>query len=170
MRHLAERGKRYILLTNGLLINEPTADELARHAQKVVVSLNGATQATHERVNVGSSWPRVLENVARLRGRRDQLGSQMELVVRITLVPENLEDVAESLRSFQRWGFDSINFGYDRRTVPAVLAANPERTRRWRDAIQAALEAAPAGRVDSHRLRLIGLVHGDGGARGQGTA
>jgi MoaA/NifB/PqqE/SkfB family radical SAM enzyme len=158
MRYLGERGKHYILLTNGLLIDDATADELVRNARKVVISINGATQATHERVNVGSHWSRVLENTTRLRSRRDHLGTSLELVARVTLVPENLDDIAPALRNFQQWGFDSINFGYDRRTVPQALAASPEWARHLRETIETALETIPAERVEPHRLRLLGLV------------
>lgn len=158
LAHLASVGKRYILLTNGLLIDDATAHELARHAAKVVVSINGATRDVHERVNAGSSWSRVLDNVARLRAERDALGSALEIVARVTIVPENLGDVPLALRTFRELGFDTINFGYDRRTVPLRLARHVEDTARLRGDVLAALAEAPAERVDAHRLALLGLA------------
>ncbi|MDB4930548.1 MAG: hypothetical protein JWM10_3032 [Myxococcaceae bacterium] len=158
LTHLAAVGKRYILLTNGLLIDGETARDLARHAAKVVVSINGATRDVHELVNAGSSWSRVLDNVARLRAERDASGSALEIVARVTIVPENLVDVPLALRTFEQLGFDTINFGFDRRTVPLRLARDPEATSRLRAAIRSELSEAPADRVDAHRLALLGLV------------
>lgn len=156
--HLAEQGKRYILLTNGLLIDEGRATDLASHAAKVVISLNGATRDVHEHVNAGSRWDRVLANVARLRSARDAMDSPMELVCRITMVPENLDDVPGALRSFREWGFDSINFGFDRRSVPAILRARRELTAALRLQIREALQGTEPARVDAHRLRILGLA------------
>lgn len=158
LAHLARVGKRYILLTNGLLIDDDTAQDLARHAARVVVSINAATPEVHERVNAGSSWARVLDNVARLRTARDALGSALELVARVTIVPDNLRDVPLALRSFERLGFDSINFGFDRRSVPMHLAGNAAQAAQLRDEVRAALREAPADKVDAHRLVLLHLA------------
>ena len=63
MTLLAEKRKKYSLLTNGLLIDEEMAKRLAREANIVSISVNAATRVTHEKVNVGSSWDRVLGNI-----------------------------------------------------------------------------------------------------------
>ena len=156
--HLAVQAKPYVLLTNGLLIDEDRAQDLALHAAKVVVSLNAATQEVHERVNRGSRWEQVLASVERLRAARDARGTPMELVCRVTMVPENLTDVPGALRLFQAWGFDSLNFGFDRRSVPQFLREHPELKDRLRQDIRSALGTLGVRRADLHRLDLLGLV------------
>ena len=56
MKYLGDIGKKYTLLTNGLLINDGIAEELSRNAKIVCISLNAASKEIHEQVNHGSRW------------------------------------------------------------------------------------------------------------------
>jgi radical SAM protein with 4Fe4S-binding SPASM domain len=75
MEYLERMEKEFILLTNGLLIDNEMAQKLARNAKIVSISINAATKKTHETVNVGSDFDRVLHNIERLRTARKQVGS-----------------------------------------------------------------------------------------------
>ena len=157
MSHLEVVGKRYSLLTNGLLIDDHRAERLARHAHDVVVSLNGATKKGHESVNKGSRFERVTENIRRLRRAREACNSDLVLGGHMTVTTSNLLEVPQFLRTFRDLGFDRVNFGFVKETVPLYLATHPEVASRLREEITEAMQVAGGPDVEAHRLALLGL-------------
>lgn len=157
MSHLEKIGKRYSLLTNGLLIDDERAARLARFAHSVMVSLNGATKSGHERVNKGSRFERVVENVQRLRRARKECGSEMILGGHMTITTSNLDEIPLFLRTFRQLGFDRINFGFVKETVPLHLATHPEFAARLRQETTEAMSEVGGPDVDAVRLNLLGL-------------
>jgi MoaA/NifB/PqqE/SkfB family radical SAM enzyme len=162
MDYLEHIGKRYTLLTNGLLIDDGTAYRLAQHAKSVNVSLNGATKRAHESVNRGSRFERVVENVRRLRAARDALHSSMTLVGHMTITTSNVHEVPMFLRTFEALGFDRVNFGYVKETVPSYLASHPELTSMLRQETSVLLRGPSMRKVDTLRLRMLGIWSPDG--------
>jgi MoaA/NifB/PqqE/SkfB family radical SAM enzyme len=163
MSYLERVGRKYTVLTNGLLIDNTMADRLALHARVVSISLNGATKETHEAVNRGSRFERVLANIARLHSSRERLGAGMVISGRMTITPENIHEIPMFLRNFGELGFDRINFGFVKETVPRFLAAHPDL---WSRLSMQTAEAWSEGRteaVDNLRLRQLGLL-GPGGS------
>lgn len=159
MDYLEEVGKRYTILTNGILIDDERAYRLAEHAHSVVVSLNGATKNGHESVNRGSRFERVVENVQRMRRARDSLGSEMILTGHMTITTSNLHEVPLFLRLFREFGFDRVNFGYVKETVPLYLATHLEFAEKLKKETSAAMGEVNEGDVDALRLELLGLWH-----------
>ena len=158
MNHLEMTGKRYTILTNGLLIDDRMALRLAKYAQKVIVSLNGATKRGHESVNRGSRFEKVVENIHRIRRARAELGTNVILTGHMTITTSNVHEVPLFLQSFRDLGFDRVNFGYDNKTVPQYLASNPNLTHRLRLETNAAMVECGGSEVDSLRLELLGLL------------
>jgi broad specificity phosphatase PhoE len=157
MDYLEQVGKRYTILTNGILIDDERAHRLAEHAHSVIVSLNGATKNGHESVNRGSRFERVVENVQRMRRARDSLGSEMNLTGHMTITTSNLHEVPLFLRLFREFGFDRVNFGYVKETVPLYLATHLEFAERLKEETSAAMREVNEGDVDALRLKLLGL-------------
>ena len=157
MDHLERVGKRYTILTNGILIDEKRAERLARHAHSVIVSLNGATKRGHESVNRGSRFERVLQNVQRMKSARDALGSAMILVGHMTITTSNIHEIPLFLRSSRAFGFDRVNFGFVKETVPPYLATHPEFTSQLRQDTTCAMNEVGGPDVDALRLHLLGL-------------
>ncbi len=87
LEYLGKIGKKYVLLTNGLLITDEVALQLARDAMRVCISINAASKDTHERVNRGSSFDVVNANIKKLISARDRLGSDLVLHGRMTITP-----------------------------------------------------------------------------------
>jgi sulfatase maturation enzyme AslB (radical SAM superfamily)/broad specificity phosphatase PhoE len=162
MDYLEQVGKRYTILTNGILIDDERAHRLAEHAHSVIVSLNGATKNGHESVNRGSRFERVVENVQRMRRARDSLGSEMILTGHMTITTSNLHEVPLFLRSFREFGFDRVNFGYVKETVPLYLATHLEFAEKLKEETSAAVREVNEYDIDPLRLKLLGLWH-DGG-------
>lgn len=157
MDYLEEIGKRYTILTNGILIDDQRAQRLAEHAHSVIVSLNGATKSGHESVNRGSRFERVLENIRRMRRARDSLGSKMILAGHMTITTSNLHEVPLFLRLFREFGFDRVNFGYVKETVPLYLATHAKFAQDLKEETTAAMREVDERDVDALRLKLLGL-------------
>ena len=158
MTHLAEKRKKYSLLTNGLLIDEELAERLAREANIISISINAATKVTHEKVNAGSSWDRVLGNIQYLRKYREACKTNLSINGRMTITIPSLPEIPLFLESYQNHGFDTVNFGYDRETVPAYLVQNPDFSSNLSQKITAVMSKADCSKIDSLRLSQLGLI------------
>ena len=158
------RGKPVSFLTNGTLITPPWAEKIARHGAEIHISLNAATGPTHERINHGSRWDRVIANIRRLREARDRLGSALVIKGHMTLVGPNLVEIPLFIQRFEDLGLDRIGFGFDR-TVPGHLRWRPWLRQRLRRQIGCALSRVPADRVQTLRLDLLGLLPRPAAAR-----
>ncbi len=158
MAYLETMKKKYILLTNGLLIDKTMAHRLANNAKIVSISINAATKETHEAINVGSDFGRVLSNIEKLRRAREQADSSMILCGRMTLTVDNLDEIPMFLTQYRAMGFDVINFGYDRNTVPSYLDDNQGFKKTLRKKIMRSLGNARIEEIDLKRLRQLDLM------------
>ena len=76
----------------------------------------------------------------------------------MTIVVENVHEIPEFIRKKDEFGFEYINFGYDKK-VPAYLADNPEVKEELIRGIQVEIaRMSNPARIDLHRLRLLGLI------------
>ena len=158
--YAAGQGKKVSFLTNGIMVTDEWAEKVARHSEFIYFSLNAATKETHERVNVGSKWDRVLRNVERVRDARLTAGSDLRILGHMTIIPENWREIALFIRRFKEFGFDAINFGYDRK-FPAYLrtkVAADERETLAQEIRAAFAESGDAALVDANRLRILGFI------------
>jgi MoaA/NifB/PqqE/SkfB family radical SAM enzyme len=160
LNYLESVGKKYTLLTNGLLIDYEIADKLSKGAKRVTISLNAASREIHELVNRGSRWTKILDNIQLLTEARKRNGTDLEVWGRMTITNYSLHEVSKFLREWQSFGFDHINFGYDRETVPALLDANPEFKAQLRKEVMNELANLDPSNVDALRLRQLGLIGG----------
>ena len=101
------------LVTNGVCLPPVVLDCVRNRSEFIYVSLNGATPASHEKVNRGSSWGKVLENIDRLRNLRAEAGAPFRIVGGFTIVPGNIREVPQFISTYSSLGFDSISFNYD---------------------------------------------------------
>jgi len=158
MTYLAKNGRKYSLLTNGLFINEKMAARLAKEASIVSISLNAATKETHEKINRGSSCELVLANIQRMRRYRELYHSNLIINGRMTITVPGLAEIPQFLISFQDLGFDTINFGYDRESVPLYLENNPQFAASLSKEISEIMSEKDCSKIDSLRLSQLGLV------------
>ncbi len=156
--YAAARGKKISFLTNGMMVSEEWAEKIARHSDFVYFSLNAATRETHELVNAGSRWERVLECIRRVREARERLGTELKIWGHMTIVRQNLEEVDLFIQRFPELGFDSIDFGIDA-PVTRYLKIHFLRKRALRRRVRAALHnSAQRYSINDLRLRILGLV------------
>ena len=158
MAHLEKLGKKYTLLTNGLLIDDAMALRLARHAKSVNFSLNGATKRGHESVNRGSRFERVVENVGRLLRAREALGTSLIVVGHMTITTSNAHEIPAFIELSRTIGFDRVNFGYVKETVPSFLSTRPDTLAYLRSETSSVLHGKNPVNADLLRLKMLGIV------------
>lgn len=157
-RYLTEElGKKVNVITNGLLINDEWAERIVKGSDYLILSVNGASKRTHEIVNRGSNWEKVMANIGRLVEAKARHASKIELIGHMTLVVENILEIPDFIRLAHRLNLDTVEFGYDQPTVPPWLEANPQVKEDLIERIKRVREEVPMN-VDQNRLVHLGLV------------
>lgn len=157
MDFLFDNKIKFTLLTNGLLIDDTIADKLAKNSCTVSISINGATEETHNLINHGSDFNKVLKNINLLIEKRKFYNSNLIIYGRMTLVEQNLLEIPQFIEHFEDLGFDKINFGYDNPSVPNYLNNNTKITRNLTKSIKYSLKNANINNIDLKRLDYLGL-------------
>ncbi len=156
--HLEKIKKKFILLTNGLLINDEIARLLAKNAKTVSISLNAASQKLHEKVNRGSSFNQVLDNIQKLIYYREYFQSDLVINGRFTITITAIRDLPKFIKNYRSFGFDEINFGYVKNSVPSYLDKNSKTKQELVEEIQLLLPNLNFNEIDTLRLIQIGLL------------
>jgi wyosine [tRNA(Phe)-imidazoG37] synthetase (radical SAM superfamily) len=140
-----------------MLIDQIWAETIARNAGFISVSINAATEKTHEKINRGSSWKRVLANIQNIRNVCRQQQRHVAIIGRMTIVKENLNEISQFINEYRDLGFDEIDFGYDTRVVP-YLACHPIKKKIIREKIkEAVLNSDIVDFCRLQRLQPLGL-------------
>lgn len=153
--YLIKIGKRPSVVTNGYYKNQILLEKIVGHFDKYVVSLNAATKQTHEKINVGSKWDQVIENlktIQRLRGT----AKRPVLIAHMTITPDNVEEAPDFLNFVRDFGFDNYEFCHELYATPTFLAGNPDVASRIRDRLIKMNESRPISNPMS--LRVLGLL------------
>jgi len=157
--HAVAQGKKVSFKTNGTLIDEQWAEKIALHSEYLYISLNGATKKTHETVNRGSRWETVLRNIALVRAYRKKHNTPLSLLGHMTIVTKNVKEIPLFIRDFKLFGFDNIDFGYDKYTVPGYLMFHPFFKMILKSKIRKEIqECTNPGAIDNLRLNSLGLL------------
>jgi len=158
MDYLASKNKKYMLLTNGLLIDKKVALKLVNHAKSVIISINAATKETHEKVNRGSNFKKILSNISLLNRYKKKLNSSIILFGRMTITIHSLHEIPLFIDKYREFGFDLINFGYDRITVPQYLEEHSDFQKVLRKNVTKSLLNSNIYKIDLQRLYQLNLI------------
>jgi len=158
INHLNENHFGFTLLTNGLLINDDFAKQLALNAKNVSISINAATQSTHEAINRGSDFYKILKNIQMLISYREKFKTELILYGRMTLVTQNLHEIPLFIKKYKILGFDKINFGFDNPSVPNLLNKNINFKEKLKREINAILMKVCKDDIDLKRLKQLELI------------
>lgn len=156
--HAASKGKKVSFLTNGLPINDEWAQKIACHSSFLYISINAATKETHELVNKGSRWELVLKSIQKLREAREKYRTDLKIKGHMTIVVENLKEIALFIKTFKELGFDEIDFGFDKK-VPDHLRLYPFKKIKLRLEIRKAIRTSGHYRsMDLLALKNLSLM------------
>ena len=148
----------YTLLTNGLLIDENIAKQLAQNAKVVSISINAATQRTHKIINKGSDFYKILENIQTIIFYRKKFNTNLVIFGRMTLVKQNLHEIPLFIEKYKSFGFDKINFGFDNPSVPIFLNENHKFKNELKKEISLSLTNTSNNDIDFKRLKQLDLI------------
>lgn len=100
---MRESGLEVHLITNGMLISREVVTGLKRLGVKVMVSLDGATRETYERVRVGASFERVVGSI------RSYSGAGLLEAINFTILRTNYHEIPAVFRLARSIGVPKIN-------------------------------------------------------------
>lgn len=123
-KYAADNNIKVSFLTNGTLITEEWAENIALNSDYINFSLNAATAKTHEVINKGSNWDKVLKNIQLVRQAREELHTSLKIIGHFTVIPRNIEEIPLFIQKFETLGLDYIEFGIDK-CIPIFLLAHP---------------------------------------------
>lgn len=156
--YVASKNKNPLIMTNGLLINNDWAEKIVLNSSFIHISLNAATAKTHEMVNKGSKWDVVLRNIKRLKEARERYGTAFKIIGHMTIVVENVQEIALFINNFHGFGVDQIDFGYDKK-VPGYLRDYPFlKIALKREIYKAYRMCRDPSSVDLKRLKMLELI------------
>lgn len=153
--------KKVNLITNGLLINDDWADYLVRGANWIQVSVNAATQKTHESVNRRSNFKRVINNLKKLIDLKRLNGLDVEIIYKFTIVRENIREIGSAIELADSLGCDTIAFGYKNPDIPILLNEDRDLKEKIRCEISALINAHLRITIGMKRLEQLGLAEAD---------
>lgn len=152
-----EKGKKVNLITNGNLINDEWADHFVKGSKWIQVSVNAASQETHELVNRRSKFDRVMDNIKKMILLKRSSGSDIQIIYKFTIIPENIHEIGDAIELAAETGCDEIAFGYDHK-VPFILSQDKELYGKVKDKIHQLVNSNLHIHIETKRLEQIGLL------------
>ncbi|RKY09560.1 MAG: hypothetical protein DRP66_01885 [Planctomycetota bacterium] len=152
-----EKGKKVRIITNGTLIDDEWADLLAQGSSRIAISVNAATKETHEKINCGSSFDRVIDGIRKLIAVKRTGNLDVHIRYKFTIVPENITEIADAIVLANTLGCDEFAFGYDA-SVPDLLQGRPDLVNRLKDDLNKILAENLDIQIIRNRLEILGLL------------
>jgi len=154
---IGEMRKKVNIATNGVLINDEWADSLILGSNSIAISVNAATKRTHETVNRGSDFDKVIDNIKKLVSKKCSTGAAAGIIFHYTIVPENVDEIADAIELADSLGCDAINYGYSD-SVPSFLEENGELRDKLKDTLMGLIRSRDFKvRIALDRLELLGV-------------
>ncbi len=156
--YLSKNNLKFILLTNGLLIDNDIAKNIAKNGKSISISINSATKETHKKVNISSDFNKILENIEKIKYYRNKFKTDVIIFGRFTIVKQNLLEIPMFIEKYNLFGFDKINFGFDNPSVPNFLAENDDFKKVLKEEINSVIKKIDIKNIDTKRLKQLGLL------------
>jgi len=141
------------LTTNGTfprLGAKAWARQIVPVTSDVKISWNGASQATHDAIMLGSRWEQALDNVRAFIAVRDEHesagGNRCRVTFQLTFIEKNVLELADMIRLAIDLGVDRVKghhlWAHFEEIKNQSMRRSPEAIRRWNRAVHEAREAA----------------------------
>ena len=112
-KYYGQQGVEVTFLTNGTIMNKDIAAMIVQYSKKIYISINAGTKKTHEIINKGSCFEKVIANIATIKRQAKELEKDFEVILHMTIVKENIHEIPLFIRTAKKMGADSLDFGYD---------------------------------------------------------
>ena len=106
---------RIEFITHGMHLSQEMIEKVGPHTQAMIISFDGATKRTFERVRVGATFETVTTNMLRFQRWRSRLspGEHVPaLMMAVTLMRENIEELPALVRLASVLGVDKVSAGW----------------------------------------------------------
>ena len=110
-------NKKVNLITNGMLINDEWGENLVLGSEWIQISVNAANEKTHELVNSGSKFKKVISSINTLLRLRRKFRTKTEIIFHYTIIPQNIREIPKAIKLAEKLGCDEISYSYD----PSVI-------------------------------------------------
>ena len=112
--YLIEKKIKVNFISNGTIMNDNLAKKICLNSEVFMVSLNAATKKTHEKINLGSKWEKVLENIKKVNFYKNKYNTSLVLHGHMTIVIGNLHEIHLFIKNYEKFGFGRIDYYYGR--------------------------------------------------------
>lgn len=145
-------------ISNGTVMTGALAKKIADHSYSFTVSLNAATKKTHEKINIGSKWEKVLENIKKVNFYKNKDKTNLISHGHMTIVMQNFHEIPLFIKNYKKLGFDRIDFGFDEDSMPIFLKKHPSIRKRLSHLIKKSLIGKNLNDIMTHRLNVLNLI------------
>ena len=102
-------GLKTEAVSNGSLINEEFASKIvASGLQNIAVSLDGATEQTHDSIREKGAFKKALDAIAHLVSAKRKLGKGPQVSVWTTIMKENVEELSDIIPLVKELGVECL--------------------------------------------------------------
>jgi radical SAM protein with 4Fe4S-binding SPASM domain len=100
------------ITTNGSAFKDSEIDTIVRASTYIRVSLNAASEATHNIINAPktSQFERIINNIEKLREHRDKINANMLIGIKNVVFEKNIHELEEMVALGERLKIDYIMF------------------------------------------------------------
>ena len=156
---LTERMQKKIkLITNGLLINREWAEKLVRGSEWIEISVNAATGKTHEFINRGSDFNRVIRNIKMLIYLKRAYSMKTDIRFHFTIIPENVHEIAQAIKFADDLGCDLIAYSFDSPRTEDFLSKHKNIKAKIKDEIAKLANSNLSIKILRNQLEQLGLM------------
>ncbi|RKZ53099.1 MAG: radical SAM protein [Candidatus Parabeggiatoa sp. nov. 2] len=159
-------GVQLNLTTNGTFPKkgpQAWAERIVPVTSDVKISLNGASQATQEKIMVGSRWEKMLNNMTTFIDVRNahaaKGGNYCRVTFQLTFLEWNVAELADIVRLAARFGVDRVKghhvWAHFDELKPLSMRRSPEAIARWNQAVLAARAAAQTAKLPNGKSVLL---------------
>lgn len=157
---IEKMNKKIKLVTNGLLINREWAERLVKGANWIEVSVNAATKQTHELINRGSNFARVLKNLKMLIDTKRSYNLKTDIRFHFTIVPENVHEIAQAVKFADELGCDLIAYSFDSPKVEIFLSRYKKIKEKIKNELSRLCNRNLKIKIQRNQLEQLGLLDG----------
>lgn len=133
----------------------------------IKISWNGATEDTHKKIMLGSSWEKVLKNVRTLIEIRDEHamtgGNRCRVTFQLTFLESNVDELADIVQLAISLGVDRVKghhlWAHFSEIREESMRRNPESRMRWNRAVLRAREVAEKNLLMNGQKILLENFH-----------
>lgn len=103
------RRLKQIIITNGLLIDDRWADELASAGTvDLTISIDSTRPGTYEQLRVGGTLKTLIGSIEKIRRAKEKHGSNMTLTLRCAIMEQNYRELDDFLEFAKAHGFNVV--------------------------------------------------------------